>query len=312
MAEKKYYWLKLQDSFFGKEIKLLRRIAGGDTYTIIYLKMLLLSLKNEGKIFYEGVCNSVAEEISLDIDEDTENVAITIAYLEQKGMLEFITDNEMFLNETPTMIGQETDAAERMRKSRERQRENQKKQLESNVVTENRNNVTEISNSVQAGYKDVTDELRTVTNSSEKLLYIDTETKKELELKTETEKKKKTPAEAEASLGFEDFWSAYPKKTAKKLAETAFKKIKPSQKLIARMIDTIEAFKKSEQWSIEGGRFIPNPTTWLNGGRWDDEIPASATTAIKAEGSMPDTNNPFLKKLWEMEMAEKEAAENES
>ena len=36
---KQYYWLQLKEDFFRqKEIKLLRKIAGGDTYTIIYLK----------------------------------------------------------------------------------------------------------------------------------------------------------------------------------------------------------------------------------------------------------------------------------
>ena len=48
---KKYFWLKLKDNFFNqKEIKKLRRIAGGDTYTIIYLKLQLLSIKKEGVI----------------------------------------------------------------------------------------------------------------------------------------------------------------------------------------------------------------------------------------------------------------------
>lgn len=272
MAEKKYYWLKLQDSFFGKEIKLLRRIAGGDTYTIIYLKMLLLSLKNEGKIFYEGVCNSVAEEISLDIDEDTENVAITITYLEQKGMLEFITDNEMFLNETPAMIGQETDAAERMRKSREKRK---KSQLECNTVTED-------SNSVQESYKEVTEELPSVKNS-----YLDIDIEQELNKELETEKKE--PAEAEAPLSFEDFWQAYPRKVGKKSAETAYKKIKPSQKLVTKMIETVEAFKKSKQWQDENGRFIPNPSTWLNQGRWDDEI---SDCDNKTENNQPKWGDP--------------------
>ena len=284
MAEKKYYWLKLQDSFFGKEIKLLRRIAGGDTYTIIYLKMLLLSLKNEGKIFYEGVCNSVAEEISLDIDEDPENVAITITYLEQKGMLEFITDNEMFLNETPAMIGQETDAAERMRKSREKRKKNQ---LECNDVTEE-------SNNVQDGYGEVTEELPTVQNSC-----LDIDIEQELNIETETEKKE--TAGAEASLCFEDFWNVYPRKVGKKAAGTAFKKIKPSQKLIIKMIETVEAFIKSKQWQNENGRFIPNPATWLNQGRWDDEIPDPIIQSNAAgNGNIPDTNNQFLKMLNEM------------
>lgn len=49
MAEKKYYWLKMTDQFFeDKAIKKLRKIAGGDTYTIIYLKMLLTAIK-QGK-----------------------------------------------------------------------------------------------------------------------------------------------------------------------------------------------------------------------------------------------------------------------
>ena len=39
--EKRYYWLKFREDFFeSKRIKRLRRMAGGDTYLIIYLKML--------------------------------------------------------------------------------------------------------------------------------------------------------------------------------------------------------------------------------------------------------------------------------
>jgi len=53
---KKYFWLKLKDDFFKqKEIKKLRGIAGGDTYTIIYLKLQLLSIKNDGKIYFDGI-----------------------------------------------------------------------------------------------------------------------------------------------------------------------------------------------------------------------------------------------------------------
>lgn len=37
MAVKKYYGLRLENDFFKqKEIKKLRKIAGGDTYVIIY------------------------------------------------------------------------------------------------------------------------------------------------------------------------------------------------------------------------------------------------------------------------------------
>ena len=59
-----------------KEIKKLRTIAGGDTYTIIYLKLLLLSLENSGRLFYESLEETFAEELALIIDEDPKNFKI--------------------------------------------------------------------------------------------------------------------------------------------------------------------------------------------------------------------------------------------
>ena len=76
MAEsKKYYWLKLKNTFFTeKRIKKLRKIAGGNTYTIIYLKMQLLSLQDEGNLYFEGIEDTFEEEIALQIDEEVEDV----------------------------------------------------------------------------------------------------------------------------------------------------------------------------------------------------------------------------------------------
>jgi predicted phage replisome organizer len=123
MSGKKYYWLKLKDDFFNqKEIKRLRRIAGGDTYTIIYLKMLLLSLKNEGKIYFDEVCENFSDELSLEIDEDVENVQMTLSYLQSKGLLEIINDSEYFMSDIPAMIGSESESANRVRKHREKQK----------------------------------------------------------------------------------------------------------------------------------------------------------------------------------------------
>jgi hypothetical protein len=83
---------------------------------------------------------------------------------------------------------------------------------------------------------------------------------------------------------FERFWSVYPKKVGKKDAERAFEKaIKgmrddghtASSSPTDRMIAAVERQKCSEQWLKEGGRYIPNPATWLNQGRWEDELPAA-------------------------------------
>lgn len=126
IVSKKFYWLKLKNTFFNqKEIKLLRRIAGGDTYTIIYLKMMLLSLDNEGTIYFDSVADSFEEELSLELDEDVENVQVTLSFLKTKGLLEIKNEDEFFLNEVPTIIGKETDSAERVRRYRRKQKESQ-------------------------------------------------------------------------------------------------------------------------------------------------------------------------------------------
>ncbi|MDD3229402.1 MAG: DUF6291 domain-containing protein [Oscillospiraceae bacterium] len=70
---------------------------------------------------------------------------------------------------------------------------------------------------------------------------------------------------------FTEFWAAYPKKVGKKAADAAWKKLKPDTILHDRIIAAVEKAKRTEQWQKENGRFIPNPTTWLNQGRWDDE-----------------------------------------
>lgn len=120
---KKYYWLKLKSDFFtSRAMKKLRRIAGGDTYTIIYLKLQLLSLKDEGLLYYEGVEPTFYEEMALALDEDAENVRATLIFLENMGLISRNNEHEYILTEVPYLIGSETDKAELMRKKRERER----------------------------------------------------------------------------------------------------------------------------------------------------------------------------------------------
>lgn len=117
---RKYYWLKLNKDFFNsKRIKKLRKLAGGDTYTIIYLKMLLLSLDKGGVLEYTGLEDTFAKELALDIDEDEDNVQVTVTYLLQCGLL--TTDDDAIEYSLPFVqenTGSETNTAERVRKYR--------------------------------------------------------------------------------------------------------------------------------------------------------------------------------------------------
>jgi len=119
---KKYYWLKLKADFFtSRAMKKLRRIAGGDTYTIIYLKLQLLSLKDEGLLFYEGVEPTFYEEMALALDEDAENVRATLIFLESMGLITQNNEHEYILTEVPYLIGGESESAERVRRYRSKQ-----------------------------------------------------------------------------------------------------------------------------------------------------------------------------------------------
>lgn len=118
---KRYYWLKLPDDFFQqKAIKKLRRIAGGDTYTVIYLKMLLVSLKNDGKLFFDGVEDNFHEELALELDEEEDNVRVTVQFLMAQGLLKLIDENRYELTECQSMVGSESTSAERMRRLRDK------------------------------------------------------------------------------------------------------------------------------------------------------------------------------------------------
>ncbi len=120
VKNKRYYWIQLaQDFFKSKEMKLLRKIAGGDTHTIIYLKMMLISLEDGGHIYYDGLADNLAEEIALVIDENVEDIKITLIFLESKGLLTKINDRDYFLEQVPEMVGSETASTRRSRKHRE-------------------------------------------------------------------------------------------------------------------------------------------------------------------------------------------------
>ncbi|ETI96474.1 MAG: Gp49-like protein ous [Streptococcus sp. DORA_10] len=122
VKNKRYYWIQLaQDFFKSKEMKLLRKIAGGDTHTIIYLKMMLISLEDGGHIYYDGLADNLAEEIALVIDENVEDIKITLIFLESKGLLTRNSDRDYFLEQVPEMVGSETASARRVRKFRENQ-----------------------------------------------------------------------------------------------------------------------------------------------------------------------------------------------
>ena len=74
------------------------------------------------------------------------------------------------------------------------------------------------------------------------------------------------PKSVSYSNKFEDFWKLYPKKTGKKFAYTCYQKARMSNDIL---LPAVKEQIRSKQWQRG---YVPNPSTWLNQGRWDDEV----------------------------------------
>lgn len=224
---KKYYWLKLpKDWFTSRTIKRLRKIAGGDTYTIIYLKMLLMSLADDGKLYYEGIDETFEEELALDLDEEVDNVKMTVAFLIKCGLLEKNGDFEYELPEIETMVGSSDSIEHKRELNAERQRRFRGKNKTENIIDSVTSNATVTQNSV-TNNAIVND---SVTNNAIVTRYRNTEIEKEKENrvrdreredKKEIEKKKTFfPLDDLLNSAFVDFIE-YRKKIKKPLTDKA-------------------------------------------------------------------------------------------
>lgn len=79
---------------------------------------------------------------------------------------------------------------------------------------------------------------------------------------------------------FSRFWTVYPNKAAKGKAREAFEKVLASGVTVDTLIAAVRLQCRSEQWSKENGKYIPYPSTWLNQGRWEDELKLSEDEPI--------------------------------
>jgi len=71
------------------------------------------------------------------------------------------------------------------------------------------------------------------------------------------------------SIGFDNFWAIYPRKVGRANAEKAFAKASHAVG-VDKILDAVKPYADSV--SHKEKKFIPHPATWLNQGRWDDEL----------------------------------------
>ena len=134
-VEKRFFWLKLRESFFNDTyIKAVRTLPNGDSIVITYLEMALYSLKTNGVIEYGELMPSLGEEIAIAINEPVSRVKKTIEVLIKSRAAE-LNGNNLYLTEMMKLMGSEQTSTARVQKFRAK-----KKQLETENETVSRNN----------------------------------------------------------------------------------------------------------------------------------------------------------------------------
>ena len=71
-------------------------------------------------------------------------------------------------------------------------------------------------------------------------------------------------------MWFESFWEIYPKHQDKKKAKQKFLKACTNEKEYKAIMDGLRNVLPI--WAKKDTKYIPMPTTWLNGERWNDEV----------------------------------------
>lgn len=208
--------------------------------------------------------------------------------LEQKGkwldwMLSYTNDeNPKFPNDQAVMIAcmmaQDTlkrdlkkyeAKVESIQRARDKRKED-RNQLEINMKS-NRNH-TEI-NSVN-----VNDNVNVNVNVNDNVLSKDNElNNRDINISCSKDEKNESI--------FESFWKVYPRKVGKEKCRNWFKSHKPKEDLVQKMIEAVEEQKKSKQWSDP--QYIPHPYTWLNQGRWEDELTPTKDSTFQSAPKNP-------------------------
>lgn len=81
-------------------------------------------------------------------------------------------------------------------------------------------------------------------------------------------KKEKEPY----TVDFEDFWSKYPRHEGKRSAFSVWEKIKPSEKILSKILEQVVAQSHSKAWRKDDGQYVPAASKWLEEARWEDDV----------------------------------------
>lgn len=122
MANRKFYWLKLQKDFFKRhDIQIIESMPNGKEYILFYLKLLAESVSHDGELRFSETIPYDENMLSVVTNTNIDVIRSAMKIFTELHMIEILSDQTIFMAEVTKMIGSETSAAIRKRKSRENQ-----------------------------------------------------------------------------------------------------------------------------------------------------------------------------------------------
>ena len=119
MNEKRFYWLKLKRDFFKRhDIRIVEEMPNGKDYILFYLKMLLESIDHNGALRFSETIPYNEQMLAIITNTNIDIVRAAMDVFKQLNMIEICDDSTIYMNEVEKLIGSETAAAERKRRSR--------------------------------------------------------------------------------------------------------------------------------------------------------------------------------------------------
>ena len=275
MAEnKKYYYLKLKDTFFdSEEMKILESMDNGILYQNLYLKICLISLKSNGALLFKDMIPYNLDMIATitRINKDIVKTGLTV--FKQLGLITIADNETIYMSDIQTLIGKSSTESDRVSKY--------KKKLDTitKIEEEASNNFVENQENDCSNFVEEQEEI--CNNSVEKLQKnygsVTPEKEKEIEIEIEKEKDKEIekPDGSPLSSDFDLFvkelcvvFESFTAKTATSLCQLhGFKTPEKREELRTafetRRYDWLECVKCAKK-AVEGKSKQDLATRWLD------------------------------------------------
>lgn len=263
-------WIKITTDIFDDEkILMIENMPSADSIIVVWFKLLTLAGKqnNDGVFLMSNRIAYTDEMLASIFRRDLNTVRLALGTFQKFGMIEII-DNVITI---PNWNKHQTLDSYEKRKERDRiyqleRRAKQRALIESTEPSTDASTDSSSDSRLSSAFQNKTEkekEEQEYIHSSPKTGEFDVVLPNKNDVMQER---------------FERFWSAYPKKIGKGDARKKFLKLKPNQQLFDQIMSALSAAKKTEQWTKNNGQFVPNPATWLNQSRWEDDYSGSTAT----------------------------------